>query len=111
MIPQNVNVLAMEPWRIPLVPMMENVHHANLVILEQNVMNAMMDTLKDPMEVVKSVIVHLLVQQTTPVMPMENVFAREDLSMEPNVTNVLQGFSTFQIANVSQFFAQSINFT
>ena len=91
--------------------MMENVHHANLVILEQNVMNAMMDTLKDLMEVVKSVIVHLLVQQTTPVMPKENVFAREGISMEPNVTNVLQGFSTFQIANVSQFFAQSIIFT
>ena len=82
--------------------MMENVHHANLVILEQNVMNAMMDTLKDLMEVVKSVIVHLLVLQTTPVMPKENVIAREDSSMEPNVTNVLQGFSTFQIANVSK---------
>ena len=104
MIPQNVNVLALEPWRIPLVPMMENVHHANLVILEQNVMNAMTDTLKDLMEVVKSVIVHLLDPKTAPVMPKENVFARENLSMESNVTNVLQGFSTFQIANVSQVF-------
>ena len=94
----------MEPWRIPLVPMMGNVHHANLVILEQNVMNAKMDTLKEPMEVVKSVIVHLLVQQTTPVMPKENVFAREALLTVPNVTNVLPGFSTFQIANVSQLF-------
>ena len=94
----------MEPWRIPLVPMMGNVHHANLVILEQNVMNAMMDTLKEPMEVVKSVIVHLLVQQTTPVMPKENVFAREALLTVPNVTNVLRSFSTFQIANVSQLF-------
>ena len=84
--------------------MMGNVHLANLVILEQNVTNAKMDTLKEPMEVVKSVIVHLLVQQTTPVMPKANVFAREALLTVPNVTNVLPGFSTFQIANVSQLF-------
>ena len=83
--------------------MLENVN-ANLVILDPNVTNVMMDTLKDLMEVVKSVIVHLLDQQTTPVMLMENVFAREALSTVPNVTNVLIGFSTFQIANVSQLF-------
>ena len=83
--------------------MLENVD-ANLVILDPNVMIVMMDTLKDQTEVVKSVIVHLLVQQTTPVMPKENVFAREALSTVPNVTNVFQGFSTFQIANVSQLF-------
>ena len=81
--------------------MLENAN-ANLVILDPNVMIVMMDTLKDLMEVVKSVIVHLLVQQITPVMPKENVFAREALSTVPNVTNVLPGFSTFQIANVSK---------
>ena len=87
--------------------MLENAN-ANLVILDPNVMIVMMDTTKDRMEVVKSVIVHLLVQQTTPVMPKENVIAREDSSMEPNVTNVLPGFSTFQIANVSQLFTKCI---
>ena len=83
--------------------MLENVN-ANLVILDPNVMIVMMDTTKDQMEVVKSVIVHLLDQQTTPVMPKANVFAREALLTVPNVTNVLPGFSTFQIANVSQLF-------
>ena len=59
MIPQNVNVLALEPWKIPLVPMLENVN-ANLVILDPNAMIVMMDTTKDQMEVVKSVIANLL---------------------------------------------------
>ena len=58
--PQNVNVLPMEPWQTLLAQMMENVHHANPVTLEQNVKNVLMDTLNDQMEVVKSVIVNLL---------------------------------------------------
>ena len=50
----------MEPWQTLLAQMMENVHHANLATLEQNVKNVLMDTLNDQMEVVKNVNVHLL---------------------------------------------------
>ena len=57
--PQNVNVLPLELWKIPHAPMLESVN-AKLVIPEPNVTNVTMDTLKDQMEVVKNVIVHLL---------------------------------------------------
>ena len=55
-----MNVLPLEPCQTLLAQMMENVHHANPVTLEQNVRNVLMDTLNDQMEVVKSVIVNLL---------------------------------------------------
>ena len=58
--PQIVNVLPLEPCQTLLAQMMENVYHANPVIVEQNVRNVLMDTLNDQMEVVKSVIVNLL---------------------------------------------------
>ena len=57
--PQNVNVLPSEPWKIPPAQMTENAN-ARPVIPEPNVTNVTMDTLKDPMEVVKNVIVNLL---------------------------------------------------
>ena len=55
-----MNVLPLEPCQTLVAQMMENVHHANPAILEQNVRNVLMDTLNDQMEVVKSVIVNLL---------------------------------------------------
>ena len=74
--PQIVNVLPLEPWQTLLAQMMENVYHANPVIVEQNVRNVLMDTLDNQMDVVKRVIVHLLDPRTKPVMTKENAFAR-----------------------------------
>ena len=65
----------MELWRTLLVPMMESVLAA-LDTSEQNAKNVQMDTIKDQMEVVKNVNVHLLDPKITLVMPMENVFVR-----------------------------------
>ena len=74
--PQIVNVLPLEPCQTLLAQMMENVYHANPVIVEQNVRNVLMDTLDNQMDVVKRVIVHLLDPRTKPVMTKENAFAR-----------------------------------
>ena len=74
--PQIVNVLPLEPCQTLLAQMMENVYHANPVIVEQNVRNVLMDTLDNQMDVVKHVIVHLLDPRTKPVMTKENAFAR-----------------------------------
>ena len=84
------------------MPMMESALAA-LDTSEQNAKSVQMDTIKDQMEVVKNVNVHLLDPKITPVMPMENVFVRTDSLQEPNVTNVLRSFSTFPTAKVSHF--------
>ena len=56
--------------------MMENVHHAILVTLDQNVTNVLKVTLKDPMEAVKNVVVQVLDPSTRPAMPWDNASAR-----------------------------------
>ena len=56
--------------------MMENVRHAILVTLDQNVTNVLKVTLKDPMEAVKNVGVQVLDPSTQPAMPWDNAIAR-----------------------------------
>ena len=56
--------------------MMENVRHAILVTLDQNVTNVLKVTSKDQMEAVKNVDVQVLDPSTPPVMPWDNATAR-----------------------------------
>ena len=96
---RNVNVLLLEQRKAPHVTSMVNAV-VKWVMLVINVTLVTMDISSYQTEFVKNATVHSLEHLTTPVMPKVNVFAREDLLMEPNVTNVSQGFSTFQIVNL-----------
>ena len=71
-----MNVLPLEPCQTLVAQMMENVHHAILATLDQNVTNVLRATLKDQMEVVKNVVVQVLDPSTQPAMPWDNAIAR-----------------------------------